>query len=84
MRLAFHCCKHSVPDLASGRQFRNRIHVSKLSSSKTSKTDWKRVDALRDEEIDLSDIIDLTPEMFAKAIVRRGLVSTIDTPYAEI
>ncbi|MEO8007187.1 MAG: BrnA antitoxin family protein [Betaproteobacteria bacterium] len=49
--------------------------MSKPSSSKVSKTDWKRVDALRDEEIDLSDNPEVTPEMFAKAIVRRGLVS---------
>lgn len=48
--------------------------MSKPSSSKVSKTDWKRVDALRDEDIDLSDNPEVTPEMFAKAIVRRGLV----------
>ena len=36
-------------------------------------TDWKRVDALKDEDIDLSDSPEITPEMFAKAIVRRGL-----------
>ena len=46
-----------------------------ISTSKASKTAWKRVDALRDEEIDLSDNPEVTPEMFAKAIVRRGLVS---------
>ncbi|MGH8470379.1 MAG: BrnA antitoxin family protein [Gammaproteobacteria bacterium] len=49
--------------------------MSKSSTSKTSKTDWKRVDALRDEDIDLSDNPEVTPEMFAKAIVRRGLIS---------
>ena len=38
-----------------------------------SATDWERVDAMRDEDIDLSDSPELTPEMFAKAIVRRGL-----------
>jgi uncharacterized protein (DUF4415 family) len=31
------------------------------------------VDAMRDEEIDLSDIPELTPEMFAKAVARRSL-----------
>ena len=36
-------------------------------------TDWKRVDALKDEDIDLSDSPEITPEMFAKAVVRRGL-----------
>jgi len=28
---------------------------------------------MKDEEIDLSDAPEITPEMFAKAIVRRGL-----------
>lgn len=52
--------------------------MSKKSTSKTrptpaSKTDWKRVDAMRDEDIDTSDIPEITPEQFAKAIVRKGL-----------
>jgi uncharacterized protein (DUF4415 family) len=47
--------------------------VSKRSISKVSKTDWNRIDALRDEDIDLSDIPEVTPEMFAQAVVRRGL-----------
>jgi uncharacterized protein (DUF4415 family) len=38
-----------------------------------SETDWARLDAMPDEEIDFSDIPEVTPEMFAKAIVRRGL-----------
>ena len=50
--------------------------MSKPSTSKVSKTDWKRVDAMRDEDIDLSDNPEVTPEMFAKAVVRRGLVTT--------
>ncbi len=49
--------------------------MNKRSTSKASKTDWKRVDALRDDDIDLSDNPEVTPEMFAKAIVRRGLIS---------
>jgi len=49
--------------------------MSEPSSPKVSKTDWKRVDALRDEEIDLSDNPKVTPEMFAKAMVHRGLVT---------
>ena len=38
-------------------------------------TDLKRLRALRDKDIDLSETPEVTPEMFAKAIVRRGLVS---------
>jgi uncharacterized protein (DUF4415 family) len=47
--------------------------MSKKPTSTVSKTDWKRVDALRDEDIDLSDIPEMTPEMFARAVARRGL-----------
>lgn len=31
------------------------------------------MDALKDSEINLSDTPELTPEMFARAVVRRGL-----------
>jgi hypothetical protein len=37
------------------------------------KTDWKRLDAMTDDEIDFSDCPEITPEQFAKAVVRRGL-----------
>ena len=49
--------------------------MSRQSISKESLTDWKRLDALQDEDIDLSDAPEITPEMFAKAVVRRGLKS---------
>ena len=41
--------------------------------SSNSQTDWQRLDAMSDEDIDLSDCPEITPELFAKAIVRRGL-----------
>ncbi len=47
--------------------------MKKATTSKKSRTDWKRVDALKDEDIDLSDLPEISPEMFASAIVRRGL-----------
>jgi len=31
------------------------------------------LDAISDEDIDLSDSPEITPELFAKAVVRRGL-----------
>ena len=40
-----------------------------------SLTDWERIDALTDAEVDFSDSPEITPEMFAKAVVRRGLES---------
>jgi uncharacterized protein (DUF4415 family) len=45
---------------------------NEFTSSK-SQTDWQRLDAMTDEEIDFSDCPEITPEMFAKAVVRRGL-----------
>lgn len=41
--------------------------------STTSQTDWARLDAMQDEDIDFSDIPEVTPEMFAKATFQRGL-----------
>jgi len=38
-----------------------------------SLTDWTHVDALGEEDIDLSDSPEITPEMFARALVRKGL-----------
>ena len=41
-------------------------------TSSNSQTDWQRLDAMSDEEIDLSDCPEITPNMFARAVVRRG------------
>ena len=42
------------------------------SISNDSPTDWKRLETMEDADIDLSDCPEVTPEMFAKAVVRRG------------
>ncbi len=47
--------------------------MKKGNTSKKSQTDWKRVDAMSDEKIDLSDSPEITPEIFARGVVRRGL-----------
>ena len=47
--------------------------MKKPITSRKSRTDWKRVDALRDDKVNFSDARELTPEMFGRAIVRRGL-----------
>ncbi len=50
--------------------------MRKKATSKKSQigeTDLKRLDAMKDEDIDLSDIPEITPEMFARGIVRRNL-----------
>ena len=44
----------------------------KITSSK-SQTDFARLDALQDEDIDFSDLPEVPPEMFAKAVIKRGL-----------
>ena len=47
--------------------------MKKRATTKRSETDWKRVDATRDKDIDISDIPEVSPDLFAKAIVRNGL-----------
>ena len=42
--------------------------MNKTFTSKESLTDWKRLDAMQDEDIDLTDAPEITPEMFAKAV----------------
>ncbi len=42
-------------------------------TSSNSQTDWERLDEMTDEDIDFSDCPEITPEMFVKAVVRRGL-----------
>ena len=44
----------------------NLMSVSNLNSS--SKTNWERLDAMTDEEIDMSDSPPLTEEFFARAV----------------
>ena len=51
----------------------NVKRMKKKHISQKSQTDWNRVDELRDEDIDLSDTPEITPEMFAKAVLRKGL-----------
>jgi len=51
--------------------------MKKSSISRKSKTDLKRLDAMKDEDIDFSDLPEATPEMFARGMVRRGLKPVI-------
>ena len=50
--------------------------MKKSPTSKNSETDWKRIDKLTDEEIDLTDIPEIDPRDFAKAMARQGLKPT--------
>ena len=47
--------------------------MKKENTLRKSQTDWNRLRAMTDSEIDLSDNPEIPPEMFARAVVRRGL-----------
>jgi uncharacterized protein (DUF4415 family) len=47
--------------------------MKKKHISHNSQTDWDRVDKLRDKDLDFSDSPEIKPEMFAKAVLRKGL-----------
>jgi uncharacterized protein (DUF4415 family) len=47
--------------------------MKKRTTGNRSQTDWGRVDATTDADIDLTDSPEITPEMFARAVVRQGL-----------
>jgi uncharacterized protein (DUF4415 family) len=47
--------------------------MKKSTILENSKPDWKRIDALKDKDIDFSDVPEVPAEMFAQAVVRRGL-----------
>ncbi len=58
--------------------------MSRKNISGDSGTDWQRIDAMRDEDIDLSDIPEITEEQMAGARLRiagrpvpRGKVSVL-------
>ena len=50
--------------------------MSPNDTSNKSQTDWDKLDAMSDDEIDFSDIAEITPEQFAQAVVRHGLNPT--------
>jgi uncharacterized protein (DUF4415 family) len=47
--------------------------MSQNSTSNKSQTDWDKLDNMSDDEIDFSDVEEITPELFAQAVVRHGL-----------
>jgi uncharacterized protein (DUF4415 family) len=46
--------------------------VKTNNTKRRSRTDWKQVDALRDEAIDFSEMPELGPDFFARAILWPG------------
>lgn len=49
--------------------------MKRQDTGATSETNWEKIDAMRDEDIDFSDTPEITPEMFARAVVQQGLKS---------
>lgn len=47
--------------------------MKEKAPSPPSGTDWNRVDQTKDDEIDFSDLPEISPEKFAQALVRKGL-----------
>lgn len=43
------------------------------STSNKHETNWQCLEGMRDEDIDLSDVPEITPEAFARAAARRGM-----------
>ena len=46
--------------------------MNKKSTSKDSQTDWERINTMKDEDIDLSDIPKATEDQMARAELRIG------------
>ena len=53
-----------------------QANMNNNSFSSNSETDWQRLDSMSDDEIDFSDCPEVSPEQFAKAIVKRGIPAT--------
>lgn len=51
----------------------NKKRTSNTRRTRTPRTDWSKVDATRDEDIDATDIPPISPKQFASALVRDGL-----------
>ena len=47
--------------------------MKRKSTLNKSQTDWERLGTMTDDEIDFSEVEEITPEKFAQAVVRRGL-----------
>lgn len=46
--------------------------MSKKDFSKKSQTDWARVDAMTDDDIDFTDCPEITDEMWGNGMLRKG------------
>ena len=58
--------------------------MSDKSISSKSETDWAKLNAMTDDDIDFSDCPEATSEQFANAIVRHGLIERKNRAQATI
>ena len=49
--------------------------MSSLNSIKKSQTDWARIDSMTDEDIDFTDLPEVTDEMWENGVLRKGVDS---------
>jgi hypothetical protein len=63
---------YTEPDAETIRiiSLRKALSYEKKIMNNTSRTNWDRIDAMSDDEIDTSDIAPLTDEFFSKAKLR--------------
>jgi uncharacterized protein (DUF4415 family) len=47
--------------------------MKKKTTLKKTGSDWKRLSSMEPNDVDTTDIPEISPEQFARAIVRRGL-----------
>ena len=47
--------------------------MNEANISKPSQTDWKKLETMPDEEIGFSNLPEIPPELFARAVPRHGL-----------
>lgn len=50
--------------------------MNSKTTTQVSQTDWEAIDAMQDDDIDFSDLPEISPEKFANAIIRKGLEPT--------
>ncbi len=46
--------------------------MNNKNTLKKSQTDWARIDAMTDEDIDLSDCPEITDEMWSRGVLQKG------------
>jgi uncharacterized protein (DUF4415 family) len=54
--------------------------MNSKNSTKKSQTDWARIDQMTDEDIDFTDLPEITDEMWGKGVLQKGLKTDSPKP----